>query len=101
MISQHQFFNPQMKSQAVSGSDISISKANSVNICLNTLKVTTDVPSDIDHHTSCLITQNQFVTSLSCDLEPDTTMTISWKIFISADLDPYLSEGLYPDHGTP
>ena len=45
---------PQTQPQEVSGSDLSLSKANCVNIGLNTLKVPTYVTSDIDHHTSCL-----------------------------------------------
>ena len=55
--------------------------------------------SYIDTHTSRLWLQTRFVISLSCDLEPDITMTISWNIFLSPDMDPDLSAGLDHDRG--
>ena len=43
-------------------------------------------PYNHDPHTIRLKTQTQFVTPLSCDLEPDITKPTSRNIFVSADL---------------
>ena len=96
LTAQLQIIKRQTQCQAVSGSDIYLSKAACVNIGLNPLKVPTDVPSDLDPHASHLQTKTQFVTSLSCELEPDITIPTSHKIFILADLDPDMSDGLDP-----
>ena len=48
-------------------------------------------PSNIEPHTSRLLTQTRFVTPLSCDLEPDITKPTSRKIVVSSDLNPDLS----------
>ena len=45
-------------------------------------------------HTSRLRTQTRYVTPISCDLEPGITKSTSRNIFISADMDPDLSDGL-------
>ena len=68
MIDQYQIYKLQMQPQAVYGSDISLSKATSVNIGLNILKFHIYVTSDLDPRASRLQTQKRFVTSLSCDL---------------------------------
>ena len=85
-----------MKPQAVSGSDLSLYKAICVNPGLNTIKVYTDLPSDIDPHTSRLQNYAWFVTSVSYDIEPDIIIPTSQNIFVSADLDHDLSAGLNP-----
>ena len=51
MINQHQISNLQIQPQAVSSSDISLSKNTCVNICLRPLKITTNLPYGIDTHT--------------------------------------------------
>ena len=51
-------------------------------------------PSNIDPHTSHPRTKTRFTTSLSCDLEPDTTKYTSIKIFVSYDLTPDTPDGL-------
>ena len=68
MIAQYQIYKVQMQPQAFYGSDLSLSKATSVNLGLNTLKFHIYVTSDIDPRASRLQTQKRFVTSLSCDL---------------------------------
>ena len=102
MITQHQNFRIQMKPKTVSGSDISISKDTPYNILVSS-NMDTDLSAgitpvrgiarvfrkhyNIEPHTSRLLTQTRFVTSLSCDLETNITIPTSRKIVVSADLD--------------
>ena len=86
-----------MQPQAVYVSDLYLYKATHVNIGLNTIKVPTYVTFDLDPLTSWLIIQTRFVTSSSCDLDPDITMPTSRKIFVSAGLYLDLSAGLDTD----
>ena len=51
-------------------------------------------PSNLDPHTVHLRTQMRFITTLSCDLEPNINKPTSRKIVVSADLYPDLSPGL-------
>ena len=51
MINQHQISNLQIQPQAVSSSDISLSKGTCLNLFLDPLKIPIDVPSVIDPHT--------------------------------------------------
>ena len=103
MMTLHQHFKLWMQPQSVSGSYLSISKANSRHIVVSTdlapdLSASIDPVQgvsevfretyNIDPHTSHLWTQTGFVTSLSCYLEPDITNPISIKIIVSADLGP-------------
>ena len=105
----HQNSKLQMQPQEVYGSDLSLSKATSCNIvfsadlapdlsaCIDTVQGIARVfceTSNIGPHTSNLWNKLGFLTSLSCDIEPDITKPTSNKIFVSADLDPDLSEGL-------
>ena len=99
MIAKHQIFKLQIQIQVVSGSDISISKSDCVNIGFNPLKVTTDVYSNHDAHKSHLRNQTQFLTSLNCDLESNITMPTSRNMFVSADLATGISAGLDPVRG--
>ena len=85
-----QLFKLQTQLLEVSCADPYIYKAMCFNFGLNPIRVTTDVPSDIDPATSHLQTKRQFVTLISCDLEPDTNMTTFQKIFVFAGLDPYI-----------
>ena len=66
-----------LSSETVYGSDISILKANCVNIGFNPIKFPTYVPSDVDTLTSHLQPHTLFVTSHSCDLGPDIFMPTS------------------------
>ena len=67
--------------------NIFISKATCFNFGFNPLKVTTDVPSDIDPETPPLNNQARFVTLISWYLETFITITtpqkiLSWLIWI-------------------
>ena len=88
-----------MQPQAVSGSDLSLSKDFFFNLGFNTLKVNIYLPSGIYPHRSRLQTQTRFLKSLSCDLEPDTTMPTYRNIFVLSYLDPYLSAGIDTGRG--
>ena len=93
----------------MSGSDLSIYKAILWNIFVST-NLAPDLssgldpahgisqvfcePSDLEPHISHLWTQTGFVTSLSCDLEPDITKPTSSKIVVSDDLAPDMSVGI-------
>ena len=94
MFSQHHLFKLQIQPWAVSGSDLSLSKATCVTLGLNTPEVTIDVTSAIDPHTSCLQTHIWFVTPLNCDLRPDIIMPTYWNIILSADMAPDMFVGL-------
>ena len=83
-----QLFKLQTQLLEVSCADPYIYKAMCFKFGLNPIRVTTDVPSDIDPATSHLQTKRQFVTLISCDLEPDITMPIPCKIFILTDVSP-------------
>ena len=90
----------QTQPQEFSGSDISLYKATCVIFGLNNIKVPTGVPSDLYPDTSNLLTQTMFAILNSCDLEPEIIIPTSWKIFVLADLAPYLiklegSDGVY------
>ena len=109
MISQHQNPKLRIQPQAVSGSDLSLYKATSWKIFvsgdlvpditagLNPVREISwflHKPSNLYPHISRLQTQIQFVTSLSCELEPNITNPTSRRIFSSADLAPDLSFSL-------
>ena len=85
-----------MQPLAVSGYYLSISNTTCVNIGLNPLKVPTYFPSGIDPHASRLWTQKRFVTSLSCDLEPDIPIPTYQDIFILNGMTPELSAVIDP-----
>ena len=101
MVSQLQNSKLQMQPQAVPVSDLSLSKFTSQRIFVSADLATGidpvqgidrvfSEPSNLDPHTSRLQTQTWFVTLLSCDIEPDITNPTNRKIFVSADMDPYL-----------
>ena len=81
-----------MKSKAIYGSDIYLSKATCFNPGLNHINVTTYVSSDLDADTLCLQNQMPFATLLGYDLEPDTALTTTRKIVVSGYLSPYISK---------
>ena len=99
MIAQYQISKLQIQPQAVSVSDISLSKVTCVNIGINPFKFPIDITSDIDPHISNLQTQTWFVMSISCDLEPDITIPISRNIFVLDYLDTDMSSGINPGQG--
>ena len=91
----------QMQLQAVPVSDFSLSKVTYQNILVSddlypdlgpvqTIARVFSEPSNHDPHTSRLQTQTRFLTSLSCDIEPDITKPTSRKIVVSSDLAPDL-----------
>ena len=96
VIIQHQIPKLQMQPLAVSGYYLSLSNTTCVNIGLNPLKVPTYFPSGIDPHASRLWTQKRFVTSLSCDLEPDIPIPTYQDIFILDGMAPELSAVIDP-----
>ena len=84
----------QRQPQAVTISDLSISKVNSQEIIVsNDMDTNIDPvhgiaqvfsePSNLDAQILRLQTQTRFVTPLSCDLEPDITKPTSRKIVVS------------------
>ena len=110
MFNQYQNFKRKMKHQAVSGYDLSLSKVTSRKIFvpsdlapdisdgLDPVQGIAQVfsePSNIDLHTSLLITQMKFVTPLSCDLKTGIIKPTSRNIFVSADMAPDLLFGIY------
>ena len=74
----------------MSRSDISLAKATYIIFGLNTIRVTTDATSEIDPATSHIQTQTQFITLISCEIEPVFNMPTYQKIVVWADLNPYL-----------
>ena len=56
--------------------------------CSPNHNVITYMSSDIDPDTSQLQTQMRFATLLSCDIEPDITITTSRNIVVTDDLAP-------------
>ena len=97
MFAQHQTFKLQIQPWEVSGSNLSLSKDKFITFGINFLKVTTDVTSNINPHSSQIWTQTWFLKFISCDLEPDTTKPTYQKIVISADLSPDMSAGFGSD----
>ena len=106
MVAQLHNFKLQMQPQAVTISDISLSKVTSQKIFVSAdldpdidpvqeIAQVFSKSSNVDPHISRLRTQTQFVTPLSFDIEPDTTKPTSRKIFVSADLAP----DIYPVQG--
>ena len=107
IVAQLQNFKLQIQLQVVPLSDLYFPKVTSQNIFvssdisphLDTVQGIARVfskTSNLDPHTSRLWYQTQFVTPLSCDIEPDIAKLTSRYIVVSADLDPDLSAGL--DH---
>ena len=94
MLAQHQTYKLQIQPQTVSGSYLSLFKAPCFTLGINTLRVTKCVPSNIDPHSSRLLTQKWFVTFLICDLELNIIMPTYRKIYMLDDLASYMSAGI-------